>query len=146
MKQMTAVTRRAMLKKMAALPVASATAPLAMQLLAMSDAAAETATDYKALVCVFLFGGNDHYNTVIPYDVTNYNSYYDIRKGTAWTGSPDNSYNGIAIKQRSDLDATALTSTTGLASGLQMALHPSMGGMKNLFDAGTMHCVGVADA
>ena len=29
---------------------------------------AQTGTGYKALVCVFLFGGNDANNTVIPFD------------------------------------------------------------------------------
>lgn len=35
---------------------------------------AATTTDYKALVCIYLFGGNDGHNTVIPIDdVTNIN-------------------------------------------------------------------------
>ncbi len=94
MSKMTDTTRRALLKTMAAIPVASAT-PLALQLLCMSNAAAQTATDYKALVCVFLFGGNDHYNTVIPYDTTNYNLYRTIRGGENWADYP--TYSGIAI-------------------------------------------------
>ena len=30
------------------------------------------ATDYKALVCVFLYGGNDYGNTLVPYDSASY--------------------------------------------------------------------------
>ncbi len=138
MSKMTDTTRRALLKTMAAIPVASAT-PLALQLLCMSNAAAQTATDYKALVCVFLFGGNDHYNTVIPYDTTNYNLYRTIRGGENWADYP--TYSGIAIKNRDLLNNTALSSTTGLASGLQMALDPNMTGMKALFDAGRVGIV-----
>lgn len=131
-------TRRALLKTMAAIPAATAT-PLALQLLGMSNAAAQTATDYKALVCVFLFGGNDHYNTVIPYDTTNYDRYRAIRGGENWNDYPN--YSGIAIKNRDLLNSTALSSTTGLASGLQMALDPNMPGMKALFDAGRVGIV-----
>jgi uncharacterized protein (DUF1501 family) len=38
----------------------------------MVNALAQSATDYKALVCVFLFGGNDSNNMVIPFDTTGY--------------------------------------------------------------------------
>jgi uncharacterized protein (DUF1501 family) len=126
-------TRRALLKKMAALPLASAATPMALQLLGMANAAAQSANDYKALVCVFLFGANDHYNTVVPYDSTNYNAYYNVRKGTAVAGTP---YEGIALT-RSSLDNTVLGSA-GLPSGMQMALGPTMTGMKTLFDAGKL--------
>lgn len=138
MNTMSNTTRRALLKTMAAIPAATAT-PLALQLLGMSNAAAQTATDYKALVCVFLFGGNDHYNTVIPYDMANYNLYRTIRGGENWNDYPN--YSGIAIKNRGLLDNTALSSTIGLASGLQMALDPNMTGMKALFDAGRVGIV-----
>jgi uncharacterized protein (DUF1501 family) len=40
---------------------------------------AQGATDYKALVCVFLFGGNDANNTLIQFDTTGYASYSTIR-------------------------------------------------------------------
>ncbi len=52
------------------LSVAGAAAPWALNLAAMGEAAAATATDYKALVCVFLYGGNDYANTVVPYDTS----------------------------------------------------------------------------
>ena len=40
---------------------------------------AQSATDYKALVCVFLFGGNDANNTLIPFDAAGYGNYSSIR-------------------------------------------------------------------
>src|SRR5438093_6818904 len=40
---------------------------------------AQTTTDYKALVCVFLFGGNDANNTLVPFDTTGYGNYATIR-------------------------------------------------------------------
>lgn len=43
------------------------------------NALAQTTTDYKALVCVFLFGGNDANNTLIPFDTAGYNNYATVR-------------------------------------------------------------------
>ena len=43
------------------------------------NALAQSTTDYKALVCVFLFGGNDANNTVIPFDTTGYANYSSVR-------------------------------------------------------------------
>jgi uncharacterized protein (DUF1501 family) len=40
---------------------------------------AQGATGYKALVCVFLYGGNDSNNTLVPFDTTGYGSYSAIR-------------------------------------------------------------------
>ncbi|MDT5059883.1 MAG: hypothetical protein QOH63_342 [Acidobacteriota bacterium] len=49
----------------------------------LNIARAATATDYKALVCIFLFGGNDGHNTVVPLDSTGYNNYKAGRLGLA---------------------------------------------------------------
>jgi len=43
------------------------------------NALAQSAYDYKALVCVFLYGGNDANNTFIPYDTSGYSSYAGVR-------------------------------------------------------------------
>jgi uncharacterized protein (DUF1501 family) len=34
------------------------------------NALAQTTSDYRALVCVFLFGGNDSNNMLVPFDTT----------------------------------------------------------------------------
>ncbi|MBS1795143.1 MAG: DUF1501 domain-containing protein [Acidobacteria bacterium] len=44
---------------------------------------AQTAGDYKALVCVFLFGGNDGHNTVVPLAGGEYTAYQSLRGGLA---------------------------------------------------------------
>ena len=50
--------------------------PWAINLAAMGEAAAAgTPSDYKALVCVFLYGGNDYGNTLIPVDTASYAAY-----------------------------------------------------------------------
>jgi uncharacterized protein (DUF1501 family) len=43
-------------------------APVALNLSMLGTAAAQAASDYKALVCLFLFGGNDAFNMVLPTD------------------------------------------------------------------------------
>ena len=59
--------------------MAGIAAPWALNLAAMAEAAAATATDYKALVCVFLYGGNDYANTLVPYDTASYAAYQAMR-------------------------------------------------------------------
>lgn len=44
-------------------------------------ARAATFSDYKALVCIFLFGGNDGHNCVVPVDSIGYNNYKSARAG-----------------------------------------------------------------
>ncbi len=126
------LNRRAFLKRVGALSVAGVGAPLAINLAAIGEAAAFTATDYKALVCVFLYGGNDYANTVVPYDTTNYDLYSKIRGGGA-----NRTAGGIALG-RSALTATALTPLTAqtLTDNQQYALAPELSGVKSLWDQG----------
>src|SRR5580700_8547657 len=60
---------------------------LALRPFAMLPALAQSGPDYRALVCVFLFGGNDSNNTIIPMDDTNYKAYTSIRGSLALSGS-----------------------------------------------------------
>lgn len=45
------------------------------------SADAQTPGDYKALVCIFLFGGNDGHNTVVPLASGEYAAYQNLRGG-----------------------------------------------------------------
>ena len=48
----------------------------------VADAAAQSVvSDYKALVCVYLFGGNDCNNVIVPVDNARYAQYASIRSG-----------------------------------------------------------------
>ncbi len=117
-------SRRAFLKRSAALSLAASATPLALSLAAMGEAAAATATDYKALVCVFLYGGNDYANTLVPYDQASYNSYQGFRSNVA-----------IA---RANLAATVLNPAVDLPNGLQYALAPGLAPLVPMFDAGKL--------
>ena len=123
-------TRRAFLRRSGQLAMAGAALPLALNLAAMGEAAAFEATDYKALVCVFLNGGSDYANTVVTYDDPSYNAYNTIRGGGVAQAA-----GGIALGKAS-LAATLLNPTTPLADGRQYALHPAMTGLAGLFNGG----------
>ncbi|MFO1252874.1 MAG: DUF1501 domain-containing protein [Inhella sp.] len=119
------LARRAFLRRAALTGVAGAAAPWALNLSLIGEAAAATnPNDYKALVCVFLYGGNDHGNTLIPADSTNYAKYAGIRSN-------------LAVAQ-SELAATTLTPATALPGGMQLALHPALSPLKTLWDQGRL--------
>src|SRR5579862_3630912 len=58
---------------------------LALRPFGLIPGLAQSGPDYRALVCVFLFGGNDSNNMVIPMD--NYSAYQSIRSSLALTSS-----------------------------------------------------------
>ncbi len=126
-------SRRAFLLRSAQLAATGVALPTALNLAAIGEAAAmANPTDYKALVCVFLYGGNDYANTVVPYDDSNYDLYSTIRGGGAGRTA-----GGIALAQ-STLTPTLLTPAAGfaLSNGAQYALNPSMMGLAGLFNSG----------
>jgi uncharacterized protein (DUF1501 family) len=47
------------------------------------SAMAQSSPNYKALVCVFLFGGNDANNMIIPLDAARYSAYQAMRPNIA---------------------------------------------------------------
>jgi uncharacterized protein (DUF1501 family) len=126
----TSHSRRAFLRRSSQLALTGTALPFALNLAALGEAAAFDATDYKALVCVFLYGGNDYANTVVTYDDPSYNAYSTVRGGgTGQTAG------GIALA-KADLTATLLNPGSVLPDSRQYALHPSMAAMAGLFHAG----------
>jgi uncharacterized protein (DUF1501 family) len=117
-------SRRAFLQRSAQLAFTGAALPTLLNLAAMGDAAAFNAPagSYKALVCIFLYGGSDYANTVVTYDDPSHAAYTTIRTS-------------IALP-KSALAPTLLTPTTALPSGRQYAFHPSMPDLANLFNTG----------
>jgi len=117
-------SRRAFLQRASALSLAGVATPWAINLAAIGEAAASTAADYKALVCVFLYGGNDYGNTLVPYDAASYALYQGIRPTLAYA--------------RSSLDATALSASVALPNGRQYALAPQLAPLLPIWNAGKM--------
>ena len=95
----------------------------------MNAFAQTTTPDYKALVCVFLAGGNDGHNTVVPLAQTQFNAYRAARGGLAL---PDS--NG-SILQIATPDGTPYGLNPGLA-----AIHPlwAQGKLAVLANAGML--------
>jgi uncharacterized protein (DUF1501 family) len=117
-------SRRAFLRRTGQLAMAGTALPCALNLAAMGEAAAQGAPgdDYKALVCVFLFGGNDYANTVVNYDSASYGQYTAARSGIALPFA----------------DLRELQPTLPLAGGRQYALTEKMPGLSTLFNEGRM--------
>jgi uncharacterized protein (DUF1501 family) len=111
------LARRDFLRR-AALTTAYAGTPFAATLGTIGEVAAQTATDYKALVCIFLFGGNDQSNTVVPFENAAYARYQAARPA-------------IALAQSELLPLNL----AGFA-GPQLGLNPALGALKPLVDAG----------
>ena len=77
---------------------------------------------YRALVCVFLQGGNDGHGTVIATDPNSYSAFTQARSGAP----------GLAYPLAELLPITLKTPQ----SGRTFALNPSLTGVQNLFNAG----------
>jgi uncharacterized protein (DUF1501 family) len=117
-------SRRAFLQRASALSVAGIATPWALNLAALGEAAAQSATDYRALVCVFLYGGNDYANTLVPYDAASYALYQAQRPTLAYP--------------RDALAATALAPAVALPDGRQYAVAPELAPLVPLFAAGKL--------
>jgi uncharacterized protein (DUF1501 family) len=79
---------------------------------ALNALAQSSSSGYKALVCVFLFGGNDANNTLIPFDTTGYGNYSSIR-------------GDLALAQSTLLPLTPAPN---------FALHPNLPDIQTLFN------------
>lgn len=75
--------RRRFLKACAATAVSSSALSSAMTLMNMANAAPVEAGDYKALVCLYLAGGNDAFNMLVPTEATAYENYAVARQNIA---------------------------------------------------------------
>jgi uncharacterized protein (DUF1501 family) len=89
-------------------------ANLAFERFGLVNAFAQS-SDYRALVCIFLFGGNDSDNMIVPFD--NYNGYAAVRSAAT----------GLQIPRDTLLTISPAT------AGAQFGLHPSLAGIRGLF-------------
>lgn len=130
-------TRRELLRQFGALSLLRGAAPLGLNLAAISNASAQAATDYKALVCVFLFGGNDAYNTVLATDAASWVPYTELRNQT-----PDSlalmpagtAANTVAAAYTPARLGGVLPIIPARAQGRTFALHPLLTGLAPIFN------------
>lgn len=75
--------------------------------------------DYRALVCVFLYGGNDAFNWLVPRDVAGHGTYAASRRG-------------LALSRASLLPIMPTN-----AGAAEYGVHPSCTGIQSLFNEGS---------
>lgn len=118
-------SRREFLRTAGRLSIAGSAGPFALNLATIGAAAAQSAGDYRALVCLFMYGANDHNNTVIPYDTANFNAYTTARAG-------------ITRPLNELLPLTPSVPLSGSNAGRQFALPTELSPLKTIWDAGRM--------
>ena len=122
-KRISVITRRDFLRRAACAAVGTAAMTAAIRDLRFMNAAVAQSniTDYKALVCIFLQGGNDSNNLILPTIQSEYNNYAAIRTPV------------LAIPQSAILPVTTLD-----PDGHTYGLHPSCPELQALFGEGKL--------
>lgn len=118
---MPRITRRGFLRTSCCTAAAAGVAASNLNRLGLMSAFAQ-GTDYKALVCIFLFGGNDANNMIIPYDTAGYNNYAQLRANLA-------------------LPQSVLLPIQPKSQATPFALHPRFSGIQSLFNSGQIAAV-----
>ncbi len=125
-------TRRNLLKAAAGCGMMTNTSLLGtlLNLQATKALAANHTSGYKALVCLFFYGGNDSYNMLMPLDGNNtsgeYGDYYSARSGY---DDGTNNPGGLALEQSTLLPITG-------PNGRSFGVHPGMSGIQDLYNSG----------
>lgn len=124
--------RRSFLKKSCATCLSASALGGLTSTVSVFPAHAANVDGYKALVCVFLLGGMDNYDTLLPYDQTSYDRYAQIRASMVARhgGSRDR---GNLLELSPD-NASAF-------GGRQFALPPQLAGVRTLFEQGDLAIV-----
>jgi len=122
-KNISLITRRKFLRQAACAAVGTAAMTAAIRDLRFMNAAVAQSniTDYKALVCIFLQGGNDSNNLILPTLASQYGNYAAIRTPV------------LAIPQSAILPVTSLD-----GDGNTYGLHPSCPELQTLFGEGKL--------
>ena len=124
-------SRRDFLVRTSCAALSAAAAQSSIRKLGLMSALAQptSASDYRALVCIFLDGGNDSNNMIIPTDTANYNQYLAARSLSSGLG----------------LDAATLlslgTPPAFNGTGRTFGLHPSLPDLASLYGQGKLAVV-----
>ena len=126
-------TRRLFLKS----SLATAGAASALSWLPHGRVLAADTSGYRALVCVFLVGGMDNFDTVIPYDTLSYDRYAEIRAPLLANYAAA----GVTSRLRNNLRVLSPINSATFA-GRQFALPAELSPIADLFDSGAAAIVG----
>jgi uncharacterized protein (DUF1501 family) len=130
---------------------------------AVGSAAGQSAPDYKALVCLFMFGGNDANNMLLATDTDSWTRYYDTRNigdepiALMPVGTPATAVGQVSPFTKRTVSMNMPEAWGGVlpivpntvnpvpagtsASVRSFALHPALGPLRTLFNAGRLAAV-----
>lgn len=103
-----------------------------------STAMAADVSGYKAIVCVFFFGGQDAYDTILPYDQASYDGYAQLRPGILAE------YEAKQGGSNRTLDTLLALNPSNAADfgARQFAVPDDLSALKTLFDSGNAAILG----
>jgi uncharacterized protein (DUF1501 family) len=132
-----AITRRQFIKRTGMVTAAGLLGPSLFRHAFVSRALAETIGD-RYLVVVFLDGGNDGLNTVVPYDnVGGLRVAYETARSAASSGGLRLAPTSLAVPSP-PLPSQAFKDSN---TGAQLGFHPALGGLRNLYELGKVAVV-----
>lgn len=145
-------SRREFLRTAAALSgsaVGAAGLPFALNLACLGSAQAQSTSGYKALVCLFLYGGNDAANMVLPTDAASWSAYNAVRNQQpapiallpAGTAPDPAAAAGSLAALGGVLPISPAFTVSTVNATRNFALHPSMAEAQALFAAGRLGVV-----
>jgi len=131
-------SRREFLRNMACIACSGGAAAMIPQLRMLGTAMAATPalTGYKALVCLYLQGGNDSWNLLVPYDSNGSTGRYDVYSA-ARNGVYNSASNpsGLALARPAAGNAQIVTDLNGTLGTNQYFLHPNLTNLASYFKA-----------
>lgn len=119
------ISRRCFLTACGAVALGSGSLYSSLARLQLAQAQMAQVDDYKALVCIFLYGGNDAFNMLVPYSQPAYDSYAATRRA-------------LAVVRGDLLELTPKT----FSNGVDYGFHPAMAGAHELFASGRLAVIG----
>ena len=123
-------SRRNFLRQLSCTLCAGGASALLPQFDLISSALAQgTVPGYKALVCVYLAGGNDAWNMVVPYDQARYNVYATSRSGVY---NAANNTGGLALPRPGNTNLNIANGTD------QYFVHPAFPELRTLYNQGRL--------
>lgn len=140
MSQTSFASRRSFLAQTASLSALGAAVPLGLNMSAITRAAAQSGSGYKALVCVFLAGGNDAFNTVLATDAASWGHYLKHRRPVDGSssialmeaGTPPNPSAAAGTPEKQGGVLPIAHANRSVHSGRNFALHPSLVRMQQM--------------
>jgi len=113
-------TRRHFLKQAASIALGTSAAYTSTAGLQLANALVQSDDSYKALVCIFLFGGNDAFNMLVPTGDAEYTTYKASRQT-------------LAIEKNALLPLSNQND-----AGVALGVHPNMPHAQQLFNSGKL--------